>query len=264
MIINKDYEILNSSGEFVDFLGVEKSTKDVGLKITLENGNSIIVSEDHLFLANGKNIHANSLSPNNGYITTQEGDFYVKSIERVRGGEFYDIVDSEDYDYYANGILNHNCSFLGSGDNFIAEEFLQRIEEDEMKPPIKQEYTDKNFWIWEDPQPLVDYIMAIDASAGHGEDNSTINILKIEEIIREEVITKNGVQNKVKVKRQKAEQVAEYYGKVSPQLLAEIAYQFGKRYNNALAVVDITGGYGVQTIEKLHEIGYPEESIHYA
>ena len=39
------------------------------------------------------------------------------------------------------------CSFLGSGDNFIAEEFLKRIQEDEVLPPIRQEYVDKNMWI---------------------------------------------------------------------------------------------------------------------
>jgi len=55
------------------------------------------------------------------------------------------------------------CSFLGSGDNFIAEEYLKRIDDHEIKTPIRQEYLDKNFWIWEDPEPDGEYIMAIDA-----------------------------------------------------------------------------------------------------
>lgn len=156
------------------------------------------------------------------------------------------------------------CSFLGSGDNFIAEEYLKRIEENEIRTPIRQEYTDLCMWIWEDPIPGEEYIMAIDASPGHGEDNSTVNMLKINSVIEEKVVSKDGLSKKTKIRKQKAEQVAEYYGKVTPQLLAEIAYQFGKRYNNAYAVVDITGGYGVQTIEKLLEIGYPDDSIHYA
>ena len=162
------------------------------------------------------------------------------------------------------------CSFLGSGDNFIAEEFLRRIEENEIQPFLRQEYTDMNFWIWEDPLAGEEYLMAIDASPGHGEDNSTINILKVLNLIEERVVEKNGVPTKIKHKRQKTEQVAEYYGKVTPQLLAEIAYQYGKRYNNAYAVVDITGGYGVQTVEKLIEIGYGGEygkeieHVHYA
>ena len=157
------------------------------------------------------------------------------------------------------------CSFLGSGDNFIAEEYLKRIEDSEIvKVPIRQEYVDNNMWIFEDPEEAEEYIQAIDASPGHGEDYSTINILKIKQIIEEKVIKKGGKLKKVKIKRHKAVQVAEYYGKITPQQLAEVAYQFGKRYNDAYTVVDITGGYGVQTIEKLLEYGYPDESIHYA
>jgi len=262
MLINTEYEILNNSGEFVDFLGIEKLFKNVGYKITLENNFSIIVSEDHIFLANGVDMYAKSLVPNVAYITTTEGDFYVKSVEIVGEHEFYDIVDSKDCEYFANGFLNHNCSFLGSGDNFIAEEYLKRIEEYEIKVPIRQEYIDKNMWIFEDSIAGEDYIIALDASPGHGEDNSTANILKTIEIIEEKIIIKGEKVKKVKIKRHKVEQVAEYYGKITPQMLAEIAYQYGKRYNNAYCVVDITGGYGVQTIEKMLEFGY--ENIHYA
>ena len=154
------------------------------------------------------------------------------------------------------------CSFLGSGDNFIAEEYLKRIQEKEILPPIRQEYHDKNMWIWEDPVVGEDYIMALDASPGHGEDHSTINMLKTIETIEEKVVTKNGKTKKVKIKRHKVEQVAEYYGKITPQQLAEIAYQYGKQYNDAYCVVDVTGGHGVHTVEKLLEIGY--ENIHYA
>lgn len=156
------------------------------------------------------------------------------------------------------------CSFLGSGDNFIAEEYLKRIDEHEVDVPIRQEYMDLNMWIWEDPIIGEDYIMAIDASAGHGEDYSTINILKKSEIIEEKVVTKNGKTKKVKLRRHKMVQVAEYYSKVVPQVLAEIAYQYGRRYNNAYTVVDITGGYGVQTVEKLFEFGYGDEFIHHS
>ena len=154
------------------------------------------------------------------------------------------------------------CSFLGSGDNFIAEQYLKRIQDDEILPPVRQEYVDNNMWIWEEAIAGEDYIMAMDASPGHGEDYSTLNMLKTVKIIEEKVITKNGKTKKVKIKRHKVEQVAEYYGKISPQQLAEIAYQYGKRYNNAYAVVDVTGGHGVHTVEKLLEIGY--ENVHHA
>ena len=153
-------------------------------------------------------------------------------------------------------------SFLGSGDNFIAEEYLKRIEDEEVKVPIRQEYVDRNMFIYEDPILGEDYIIAVDASAGHGEDNSTINLIKKTEIIEEKTVTKGGKIKKVKIKRYISTQVAEYYGKITPQALAEIVYQYGKAYNDAYCVVDITGGYGIQTIEKLLEFGY--ENIHYA
>ncbi len=153
------------------------------------------------------------------------------------------------------------CSFLGSGDNFIAEEYLKRIEEEEIQSEFRQAYIDNNMWIFEEAQPGEDYIMALDASAGHGEDYSTLNMLKTTEIIEEKVINKNGKKKKIKIKRHKIEQVAEYYGKVTPQMLAQIAYQFGVEYNNAYAVVDVTGGYGVMTVEKLLDAGY--ENIHF-
>jgi len=262
MLINTDFEILNSSGKFVDFAGISKSNKDIGYKITLENNDTIIVSEDHVFIAGNINVFVKSIVPNVSYLTTIDGDFFVKSIEIVDGCDYYDVVDTENAEYFANNILNHNCSFLGSGDNFIAEEYLKRIQENEILPPIRQEYHDKNMWIWEDPIVGEDYIMALDASPGHGEDHSTINMLKTVEIIEEKVITKNGKTKKVKIKRHKVEQVAEYYGKITPQLLAEIAYQYGKAYNDAYCVVDVTGGHGVHTVEKMLEIGY--ENIHYA
>ena len=262
MLINNEYQILNSTNNFVDFFGVEKSHKNIGYKVTLENDKYIIVSEDHIFLASSKNMYVKSLVPNVAYITTDEGDFYVKSVEIVDGCDFFDIVDSGDCEYFANGFLNHNCSFLGSGDNFIAEDYLKRIEDFEIKVPLRQEYIDLNMWIFEDAIPNEQYIMGVDASPGHGDDNSTINILKKREILEEKIIIKNGKEKLQKIRRYEVEQVAEYYGKLAPDQLAEMAYQYGKAYNDAYIVVDVTGGYGIQSVSKLMEYGYT--NFHYA
>lgn len=262
MLINNEYQILNSTNTFVDFLGVEKSHKSIGYKVTLENDKYIIVSEDHIFIASSKNMYVKSLVPNVAYITTDEGDFYVKSVEIVDGCDFFDIVDSGDCEYFANGFLNHNCSFLGSGDNFIAEQYLKRIEDNDIRIPIRQEYIDLNMWIFEDPIKGEDYIIAVDASPGHGDDNSTVNILKKKEILEERIVIKNGKEKKQKIRRCEVEQVAEYYGKLPPDQLAEMVYQYGKAYNNGYVVVDVTGGYGIQSVTKLMEYGY--ENFHYA
>lgn len=264
MLINLEYEILNSSDNFVDFLGIEKSDKKNGLKITLENDMNITVSNDHIFIASGVNMFANSLVPNVSYLTTEDGDFYVKSIEKVENIDLYDIVDSVGCEYFANGFLNHNCSFLGSGDNFISEEHLRRIEEHEIRTPIRQEYSDLNMWIFEDAEPDSEYIMGVDVSPGHGDDNSTINILKYVSIIEEKLITKNGKQKKYRIRKNKVVQVAEYYGKLTPQALGDVVYHYCKRYNNAFTIIDVTGGYGTQTVDRLFELGLEEELVYYS
>lgn len=263
-IISNNYKILVNENKFVNFHGVKKEIKNRYLKITLENGKNISCSHDHIFIVSNKNITANSLIPKICYLSTIDGDFYIDKIEEINEKiELYDIIESsEDYQYLTNGIISHNCSFLGSGDNFIAEEYLKRIDDDEIRTPKRQEYLDKNMWIWEDSIFDMNYVITIDASAGHGDDYSTVNILKMIEIFEKKTITKNGIEKEITIKRHKVEQVAEYYGKVTPNVLAEIAYQYGIRYNNAYCVVDITGGYGVQTVEKLIELGY--ENIHYA
>lgn len=153
------------------------------------------------------------------------------------------------------------CSFLGSGDNFIAEEYLKKISDEQIQTPIRQEYIDNEMYIWEDPEPDAVYIESIDVSSGHGDDYSTINIFRIEEHVEIKQVTKNGKTKEKKVRLHKAVQVAEYYNKILPQTLGEIGYEYGKRYNNAYVIVDVTGGYGAQTLEKLFELGC--ENVHY-
>ncbi len=154
------------------------------------------------------------------------------------------------------------CSFLGSGDNFIAEKYLENIQENQIKKPIKQEYVDLNMWIWEDPIDGEEYYLTIDSSSGHGEDFSTINIFKVNETLEDTIIKKGGKAKKIKIRKTKSEQVGEYYGKLPPQQLSEIAYQYGKKYNMGYIICDVTGGYGVQIVEKLFEMGY--ENIHHS
>ena len=56
------------------------------------------------------------------------------------------------------------------------------------------------------------------------------------------------------------EQVAEYVGKIPPDVAAEIAYKWANYYDS-LIVVDITGGMGVSTVLKLLEFDY--KRLHY-
>lgn len=133
-----------------------------------------------------------------------------------------------------------NCTFNGSGDNVINEKYIDYHRKNNIQDPVRMEWLDGGMWIWEDPQLGHEYIMAIDASSGSADDFSTICIM--------DFTTGN--------------QVAEYHGKVAPDILGEIAVEYGNRYE-AFAVVDITGGYGVSSVLKMIELSYPVKRMYY-
>lgn len=145
--------------------------------------------------------------------------------------------------------LNHNprsiaqellCSFLGSGDKVIDDKHVQRQKKDNVYDPIRKEWLDGGMWIWEDPIKDHQYILAADPSSGSSDDFAGISIW--------DYTTGN--------------QVAEYHGKVAPDVLGEICKYYGDSYN-AFVVVDITGGWGASVVLKLIELGYPKKLLYY-
>jgi hypothetical protein len=147
------------------------------------------------------------------------------------------------------GQLNNNarmiaqellCAFNGSGDNVIHSKYIEFHRKNNVQEPIRTEWLDGGMWIWEDPILNHEYIIAIDAASGSADDFGTICIM--------DFTTGN--------------QVAEYHGKVAPDILGEIANEYGNRYE-AFAVVDITGGYGVSSVLKMIELGYSSKRMYY-
>lgn len=126
------------------------------------------------------------------------------------------------------------CSFLGSGDNVFDSNLLQKINENMIVDP-QNKMMGNALWIWKEPVVGHKYIMGIDVSRGDSEDFSSFEIIDFDE----------------------REQVAEYVGKVPPDVIAEIAYKWANMYS-AFVVIDITGGMGVATARKLQEMGYKD------
>jgi hypothetical protein len=145
--------------------------------------------------------------------------------------------------------LNHNvrsiaqellCSFVGSGDNVIDDKYKNRQERDNVREPLRKEWLDGNMWIWEDPIAGHEYILSADPSSGSSDDFAGLCIW--------DFTTGN--------------QVAEYHGKVAPDVLGEICKYYGESYD-AFIVVDITGGWGASVVLKLIELGYPKRKLYY-
>jgi len=194
---------------------------------------------------------------------------YNKGMHWIKKDKNGDVIESiEEYEYifenfdkkikegykptspwYENmcSTLNNNAkkiaqeldvSFLGSGGNVIADEDIAYHEQNNVEEPQWVDGIEKEFWIWKKPVEGHEYILSSDVSRGDGEDSSTIVIIDFTTM----------------------EQVMEYQGKVPPDLLAELIYEYGTLYN-AYTIVDITGGMGVATVLKLLEMKY--KLLHY-
>tara|TARA_R100000900_G_scaffold100012_1_gene77322 strand:- start:2533 stop:4260 length:1728 start_codon:yes stop_codon:yes gene_type:complete len=125
-------------------------------------------------------------------------------------------------------------AFLGSGDNVIPVETIEQIKDIHIMDP-KEMYVGNQMWIWEKPKEGHRYILGCDVSRGDAEDFTSIVIIDFDERC----------------------QVAEYLGKIPPDLAADIVYKWGTMYK-AYVVIDITGGMGVATSRKLQELGYKD------
>jgi hypothetical protein len=191
------------------------------------------------------NVDLRWVHPNTGE-TIQTND-YSKFSDLLELGykptsSWYEMM-CRDYNFDKKKIAQElECSFEGSGGNYIDDGIIKKQEEHHVREPKAEEYLDKQMWIWEDPKPNAVYGMGIDVSTGRGDDYSTIEIFEIED--------------------NKLTQVGEYRGKVAPDVLGDICNYYGRQYNNALAIVDITGGVGITTAIKLVEREYP--NIYYS
>ena len=135
-----------------------------------------------------------------------------------------------------------DVSFLGSGGNVIEDEHIEFHAKNNVCDPkfVDRSFYDGNsglVWIWNEPVEGHQYIMAADVARGDGSDFSTFQIVDFTTM----------------------EQVAEYQGKVQPDLFSEILQKYGLHYKAYLVIDNI--GIGNTTVSKMVEMKYP--NLHY-
>jgi len=131
-----------------------------------------------------------------------------------------------------------DMDFLGSGDQVIQEKYIKAMEKF-CTIPIRQAGWDDNLWIWVEPEDEHEYLISADVARGDGSDFSACHVLDV------------GTR----------EQVAEYKGKLPPDLFAKFLAELGYEYNDAL-IVSEANSIGYATCLKLVEMEYP--NIYYS
>jgi hypothetical protein len=130
------------------------------------------------------------------------------------------------------------CNFNASGETVIHGDDLIRILETVLEPTHKTGF-DRNYWIWREPDPAAEYLAVADVARGDGSDYSVCQIFNASTM----------------------EQVAEYQGKITPDMFAPLLYSMGREYNTALVIVE-NNSLGREVLSRLADLEY--ENIYYS
>ena len=153
----------------------------------------------------------------------------------------WDVHPERDQDWFAKETRNMSrreiaqeleCNFNASGDTVIHGDDLKKILVNIVEPERKTGF-DRNYWIWKEPEPDRDYLLVADVARGDGTDFSVAHIFEV----------------------QSMEQVAEYQGKITPDMFAPLLYSMASEYNNALLVAE-NNSLGIGVLSRLQDLDY--------
>ena len=130
------------------------------------------------------------------------------------------------------------CNFNMSGETVFHPEDMEAIQASLCEPKYRTGF-DRNLWIWEEYNPEFNYMLSADVARGDGQDYSSFHIFKLE-------------TNEV---------VAEYMGKPTPDIFADLLSQTGREFGDCMVVVE-NNSVGWAVLSKLEESMYP--NIYYS
>jgi len=175
--------------------------------------------------------------------------FHKTYVEADQGGNDFnsvclpwDVHPERDKEWFEKETKNMSrrqiaqeleCSFNMSGETVFHPEDIGRIEESICEPKYKTGF-DRNYWIWREYDSSVAYLLSADVARGDGKDYSVFHIF---DTVSMEI-------------------VAEYQGKITPDIFSDMIYNAGKEYGNCMVVVE-NNSVGFTVLDKLKEKQYP-------
>lgn len=225
MFHNTEYDVLTPAG-FKPFVGLQEVNKTGKINIYLKSGKTLTCALNHRVQTSDGWKFAIDLRDKDLIITVdgEEEIFFIDIDERDH--DFYDLVGVEGLEYYTNGILSHNCEFLGSANTLIDGRVLQRLT---YIPPISSQ---NRVDVYKQPQQKHKYVIVVDTSRGVDIDYSAFVVFDVTQIPYNVVC---------KFKD----------NEISPLIYPNIIFQVAQHYNNAYVLVE-TNDIGQQVADILH------------
>jgi hypothetical protein len=213
---NTQYEILTPNG-WEDFRGIRKLTKPNYVK--LKNYN-LTCSDNHRILVDGTWRESKKL----------DHESYNDDIE------LYDPVGVKSSSYLSNGIVSHNCDFLGSSNTLISSAKLHTLV---YTKPILRTKDGMNIYqepVRKDPDNEKSqdhlYFITADVAEGQGKDYTAMAVVDVTEFPYKVVATYRN-------------------NTVSPLLFASVLKTVARKYNNAHVLVEVNS-IGIEVANILH------------
>lgn len=206
--MNTRYKIKTERG-YVSFDKIIKQPVQQTVRIVFDDNSVLICSLNHLLKRGNSFVKASSLLPCDVIYPGKR----IVSLQLHDVRELYDVVNSETGTYFTNGVISHNCSFLGSSNTLIAGWKLQQLT---FKEP---EEKDEVWSIYNKPEPGHNYCMTVDVAEGLGQDYAVISIFDVTEMPYKHVaVFRNNL--------------------IQPIALAEVAFKAANKYNEAYILVE--------------------------
>ena len=206
--LNKNIKVKTPSG-FKYFSGIQKVYKPFYHWIIFDDGTEIKCSDNHSF--GEEQIKASSIKVDDFL----QGKKVVYNEIVEEGIYLYDLLDvGEDNLYFSNGIISHNCEFLGSVDTLIAPSKLKSLVYDH---PLKRS---AGLDVYEDVKNDHDYVITVDVARGVGNDYSAFTVIDI-----------TTFPHKVVAKYRNNE--------IKPMLFPSIIVDVAKNYNDSYILCEV-------------------------
>ena len=208
------YEILTPDG-FSNFHGVRKQIAPSIITLSFDNTITLECSLDHQLECKWGFDEARNLSIGDEILTSDGFAritfIYVDNVEKP----VYDALQVEKGNkYFTNGLVSHNCQFLGSSGTLISGSKLKELS---YSKPL---YESEGLHQYEKPFGNNIYAMTVDVSRGKGLDYSTFNVIDITSMPYKQVCTFRD-------------------NFISPIDFASIIYRVATAYNGALVLTEI-------------------------
>lgn len=208
------------------YSGIRRMKYSSYYKCTFTNGKKLSCSQNHPFMTYDGIVLAKDLT-RKSELYSESGGVFLKSKKLVKEDIWlYDALNTHKNTYYTNGILSHNCDFLGSSNTLISGAKLGTLA---WVPPGERIGP---LHIYEHPKQGHLYVIAVDTSEGQSLDYSAFCVI-------------DATQTPYKV-------VAKYYdNKTTPLLYPNVIYNVALKYNFAYCLVE-TNSIGGQVVDTLY------------